>query len=111
MASGRGRAGGRRKLEFSVTESAGNASPVCSLCERHRGKLSSPKQWRTEAAQALVQTNGVSPQGLVCLPCRKDIPRVLCNDGHIPRWEKAKERSKSVCIILNYNEFTLLHYG
>ena len=67
MASSGGRAGGRRKLEFSVTESAGDASPVCSLCESHRGKLSSPKQWRSEAAQALVQTLGVSPHAGVSL--------------------------------------------
>ena len=78
-----GRRGSRRQLSFP--------SQVCRLCSGEHSHLSSPQQWTNEQACELVRSLGVSPEGLVCRPCRQDVTRVLGSSSYIPRWEKSRE--------------------
>lgn len=78
-----GSRGSRRQLSFP--------SQVCKLCGGKHSHTSSPQQWTNERACELVKSLGVSPDSLVCRPCRQDVTRVLGSSSYIPRWEKSRE--------------------
>ena len=63
--------------------------------------MSSPSQWKSEQARALVTSLQVPIHSLVCRPCRQDVSRVIADHSYVPRWRK--ERAK-VCCISDYNE-------
>ena len=80
--------------------------PSCQLCNSHHHQLSSPAEWKSEEARAYVFSLQVSPQSLVCRPCRKDVTRVLANSKHTPRWAKNSSPVEHVhnCCVHNCGE-------
>ena len=78
-----GRKSSRGQLSFQAQ--------VCRPCSGKHSHMSSPQQWTNEQTRGLMQSLGVSPEGLVCRPCRQDVTRVLGSSSHTPRWEKNRE--------------------
>ena len=58
-----------------------------------------------------IQSMGMSADSLVCRPCRQDVTRSrsVANPSHRPRWEKGRERERSVCFVLHCSESSIAH--
>ena len=74
------------------------------MCNSHHRQLSSPAEWKNEQARAYVLSLQVTPESLVCRPCRDDVTRVLANSKYIPRWAKgscSSARNTHDCCVHN----------
>ena len=101
----------RRQLYFEKTSpdtnerGAEHSSDICALCKVHRKCMSHVETWRNAQACDFVANIGITPDNLVCHPCRDDVRRVLANPSHVPRWEKKSKHNK--CCVRGCSE---LHF-
>lgn len=72
---------------------------TCELCNQSHDKnnVAMVHSWKSVDALAFVAQKGIEKDGIICLPCRADIRRVLRDPSHKPRWEK-KEMTIQCCI-------------
>lgn len=90
---------GRRQLCFEEA-----VQSTCELCKQSHDKsnMALVRTWKSAEALDFVAQKGIKEDGLVCLPCRADIRRVLRDPSHKPRWEK--KVTTQGCCIQNCNE-------
>lgn len=84
----------RRQLSFQE-----QVRLTCELCKQSYGKNNTAivYTWKSVDALACIAQKSIKKEGIVCLPCRADIQRVLRDPRHKPRWEK-KETIVQCCI-------------
>ena len=60
--------------------------------------MSQVHTWQNTQARDVVGNYGITPDDIVCRPCRDDIRRVTADPNYIPRWEKKNHDTIKCCV-------------
>ena len=80
----------RQWLSYGSDQADEQTTPavVCALYKLNHNHMIQVQTWQNTLARDVVAKFGITPDDIVCRPCRDDIHRVTANPDHSPRWGK-----------------------
>ena len=87
-----------RRRSSSGSDQANAPAAVCALCKVYHKHTSQVHTWQNNQARDIVGNYGITPDDIVCRPCRDDIRRITADSNYSPRWEKINHDIIKCCV-------------
>ena len=61
--------------------------------------MSTVATWQSIQARDTIARYGITPQDVICHPCRDDIRKIIANPSLQPRWERLIQKEVIKCCL------------